>query len=79
MAIISELSENEAYKVTLDTVSGAIEVKNQIENTWISGVIPEESISIVEPLVVPGFENGNVLYAIGYYIASKISGGSSAK
>ena len=79
MAIISELSENEVYKVTLDTVSGAIEVNDLIKNTWFGGFMSEEAIEAVSPMLVPGFGAGDVLYAIGYYIASKISGGSSAE
>jgi len=78
MAIISEVSEDLKFKVTLNNTSGAIEVKNLIDNTWMRGDIPEENIPTVAALVVPGFANGDILYAIGYYIASKISGGSSA-
>ena len=79
MAINSEVSESGKYKVTLDTESGSIEVKNLIESTWIKGVIPEVNISVIFAMVVPGFSDGAILYAIGYYIASKVSGGSSAK
>lgn len=79
MAIINEVSQDEKYRVTLNTDNGDAEVNNLTDGTWFGGHLSEESREIVAPLVVPGFENGNVLYAIGYYIASKISGGSSAK
>lgn len=79
MAIISEVSEEEKYKVTLNDQNGDIEVKDLIKNTWFGGFMSEEAIDAVSPMLVPGFGAGDVLYAIGYYIASKISGGSSAE
>ena len=78
MSNITEISQGNKYKISLDLESGVVTVFNLVKGTSYKGDILQEDIETVQAMLVPGFGYGDVLYAVGYYIAKKISGGSSA-
>ena len=79
MAIITQISAEEKFKVSLDLESGLVTVFNLVKETSYKDYVLQEDIEKVQAMLVPGFGYGDVLYAIGYYIAKKVGAGSDAK
>jgi len=79
MSVISEFSEDNNIKLSLDTETGSVTVFNVAKNEGYTDSILMEDVAEVQAMIVPGFDAGNVLYAIGYFIAKKVGAGSDAK
>ena len=79
MSVITAFSEDNNIKLSLDTETGSVTVFNVAKNEGYTDSVLMEDVAEVQAMIVPGFDAGAVLYAIGYFIASKVGAGSDAK